>query len=127
MFTTPSAPEVLVAGSVMGEGIDLHTECDVVIHHDLDWNPGIIEQRTGRIERIGSLAERRGTGITVYVPYLAGTHDEKQFRVVRDRQQWFDLVMGSRPEGGLEDSDEEARVPLAQPIVEAMAMNLSVG
>ncbi|MCT2173713.1 helicase-related protein [Dietzia cinnamea] len=127
VFTTPSAPEVLVAGSVMGEGIDLHTECDVVIHHDLDWNPGIIEQRTGRIERIGSLAERRGTGITVYVPYLAGTHDEKQFRVVRDRQQWFDLVMGSRPEGGLEDSDEEARVPLAQPIVEAMAMNLSVG
>ncbi|MCT2140210.1 helicase-related protein [Dietzia cinnamea] len=126
VFTTPSAPEVLVAGSVMGEGIDLHTECDVVIHHDLDWNPGVIEQRTGRIERIGSLAERRGTGITVYVPYLAGTHDEKQFRVVRDRQQWFDLVMGSRPDGGLEDTQEEDRVPLAQPIVEAMALDLSV-
>lgn len=126
VFTTPSAPEVLVAGSVMGEGIDLHTECDVVIHHDLDWNPGVIEQRTGRIERIGSLAERRGTGITVYVPYIAGTHDEKQFRVVRDRQQWFDLVMGSRPDGGLKDTGEENRVPLAQPIMKAMVLDLTV-
>lgn len=126
VFTTPSAPEVLIAGSVMGEGIDLHTECAVAVHHDLDWNPGVIEQRTGRIERIGSLAERRGTGITVYVPYLAGTHDEKQFRVVRDRQQWFDLVMGSRQTADAEAIDEEARVPLAEPIVEAMTLKLSI-
>ena len=88
----------------------MHTECAVAVHHDPDWNPGVIEKRTGRSERIGSLAERRGTGITVYVPYLAGTHDEKQFRFVRDRQQWFDLVMGrDRPQTSMQSAKRLAR------------------
>lgn len=103
----------------------MHTECAVAVHHDPDWNPGVIEKRTGRSERIGSLAERRGTGITVYVPYLAGTYDEKQFRVVRDRQQWFDLVMGSRQTTDVDAIGKEARAPLAEPIVEAIALRLS--
>lgn len=126
VFNTPSAPEVLVASSVMGEGIDLHMNCDTIIHHDLDWNPGVVEQRTGRIERIGSLAERRGTGITVYVPYLAGTHDEKMFRVVDDRRKWFDIVMGRNGGGPPEadDGGEESRQPLPDSIVSAMSMSL---
>lgn len=124
IFNTPSAPEVLVASSVMGEGIDLHMNCDTVIHHDLDWNPGVIEQRTGRIERIGSLAERRGKGINVYVPYLAGTHDEKMFRVVEDRRKWFEVVMG-RDDGESPDSAaEEHRQALPDSILSAMSMSL---
>ncbi|MFC0315804.1 helicase-related protein [Gordonia phosphorivorans] len=83
VFNTPFAPDVLVASSVMGEGIDLHQECRHVIHHDLDWNPSKLEQRTGRLDRIGALAERIGKDIIVYEPYLAGTHDEKMYRVVK--------------------------------------------
>src|SRR5664279_747519 len=51
LFNTPFAPDLLVASSVMGEGIDLHHECRFVIHHDLDWNPSVLEQRTGRQDR----------------------------------------------------------------------------
>ena len=36
----------------------------------------------------------RPQNIEVYEPYLAGTHDEKMFRVVKDRASWFDIVMG---------------------------------
>ncbi len=53
MFNTPFAPDLLVASSVMGEGIDLHLECRHVIHHDLDWNPSVLEQRTGRVKSGG--------------------------------------------------------------------------
>ena len=56
-FNTPFYPEVLVASSVMAEGVDLHLMCRNVIHHDLDWNPSVIEQRTGRLDRIGSKGE----------------------------------------------------------------------
>jgi len=125
LFNTPFAPELLVASSVMGEGIDLHQECRYVIHHDLDWRPSVLEQRTGRLDRIGSLAEREGLPIEVYEPYLADTHDEKMYRVVKDRAQWFDVVMG-RPSGGDEyvTDVEENRMPLHKNIRDALTMDL---
>lgn len=125
LFNTPFSPDLLVASSVMGEGIDLHQECRFVIHHDLDWNPSVLEQRTGRLDRIGAFAEREGKDIEVYEPYLAGTHDEKMFRVVKDRAQWFDIVMG-RPAGSDEYTTdaEEIRVSLHSKIREALAMDL---
>jgi hypothetical protein len=32
--------------------------------------------------------------IHLYKPYVAATQDEKMFRVVRDRERWFQIVMG---------------------------------
>lgn len=127
LFNTPFSPELLVASSVMGEGIDLHQECRFVIHHDLDWNPSILEQRTGRLDRIGALAERVDKHIEVYEPYLAGTHDEKMYRVVKDRAQWFDIVMG-RPSSSdeLATDAEATRLPLHPKIRNALTMNLEV-
>ena len=109
----------------MGEGIDLHQECRFVIHHDLDWNPSVLEQRTGRLDRIGALAEREDKKIEVYEPYLAGTHDEKMFRVVKDRAQWFDIVMGRATGVDEHVTDaEEVRVPLHDKIRQALTMDL---
>ena len=124
LFNTPFAPDILVASSVMGEGIDLHLACRYVIHHDLDWNPSVLEQRTGRLDRIGALAEKDGK-IEVYEPYLAGTHDEKMYKVVKDRAGWFDIVMGRAAGGDEAGTDrEEARVPLAESIARALTMDL---
>ncbi len=124
-FNTPLSPELLVASSVMGEGIDLHQECRFVIHHDLDWNPSVLEQRTGRLDRIGALAEREGKAIEVYEPYLAGTHDEKMFRVVKDRAQWFDVVMGRATGTDEIGTDaEESRLPLHDLVRLALSMDL---
>ena len=123
LFSTPFAPDILAASSVMGEGIDLHLECRYVIHHDLDWNPSVLEQRTGRLDRIGALAEKDGK-IEVYEPYLAGTHDEKMYKVVKDRAGWFDIVMGRAAGGDEVGTDrEEARVPLAESIARALTMD----
>ena len=68
--------------------------CRHVIHHDMSWNPSALEQRTGRIDRLGSRAEKVGKEIQVYLPYVEGCQDEKLFRVVMDRERWFGVVMG---------------------------------
>jgi len=94
-FNTPFYPEVLIASSVAAEGVDLHLNCSHVIHHDLDWNPSALEQRTGRIDRLGAKCERAGRSIRVYLPYVEGCQDEKLFRVVMDRERWFGAVMGA--------------------------------
>lgn len=62
----------------------------------------------------------------MYEPYLAGTHDEKMFRVVKARAGWFDIVMG-RSVGNDENSTdrEESRVALHPSILDAMRMDLT--
>lgn len=126
-FNTPFFPEVLVASSVLAEGVDLHLNCRHVIHHDLSWNPSTLEQRTGRVDRIGSKAETVSKPIGVFFPYIAGTQDEKQYRVVMDRERWFQVLMGENyrtDEAHTEKSME--RVPLPMAAAEALAFDLSV-
>jgi len=111
-FNTPYRPEVLVATSVGQEGIDLHRECRHVIHHDLCWNPATIEQRTGRVDRIGSKVERERLGangddapkLEIAVPYLAATYDERMFEELYRRAQLFEVTLGGdmRVEGRIE-------------------------
>lgn len=126
-FNTPFLPEILVASSVMAEGVDLHRECRHVIHHDLDWNPSTLEQRTGRIERLGSKSLLTSQPVVVCEPYVAGTQDEKQFRVVKDRERWFGVLMGGRVPDDEWSKDRLAeRVPLPGDVLQALTLNLSV-
>ena len=115
-FNTPFFPDVLVASSVLAEGVDLHLHCRHVIHHDLSWNPSDIEQRTGRVDRLGSRAERAKESVDVYLPFVSETQDEKQFRVVMDRERWFQVLMGEeyRPdETDLTGAAERVPLPAA--------------
>ena len=48
---------VLLSSEVGSEGIDLQF-CRVVVNYDLPWNPMRVEQRIGRIDRVGQKAER---------------------------------------------------------------------
>lgn len=126
-FNTPFFPEILVASSVLAEGVDLHLSCRHVIHHDLSWNPSTLEQRTGRVDRIGAIAETVGKPIEVFFPYVGGTQDEKQFRVVMDRERWFQVLMGADYRTD-EPSTEKAaeRIPLPIAAAKALAFDLSV-
>jgi superfamily II DNA/RNA helicase len=126
-FNTPFLPEVLVASSVMAEGVDLHLNCRHIIHHDLDWNPSVIEQRTGRVDRIGAKAEQVGRSIEVCLPFVGGTQDEKMYRVVMDRERWFQVVMGEQFRTD-EFSTEEAalRVPLPEAVTRELTLRLEV-
>jgi ERCC4-related helicase len=126
-FNTPFFPEVLVASSVLAEGVDLHLNCRYLIHHDLSWNPSTLEQRTGRVDRIGAKAEMVKKPIEVFMPYIGGTQDEKQYRVVMDRERWFQVLMGENyrtDESFTEVTAERVSLPIAA--AEALAFKLSV-
>lgn len=126
-FNTPFFPEILISSAVMGEGVDLHKMCRHVIHHDLDWNPSTIEQRTGRVDRLESKAELTGKPVVVNEPYMQGTQDEKQFRVMKDRERWFNVVMGERLELDEASTDRlEARLEFPKEAAQALAINLAV-
>jgi len=117
-FNTPYRPEILVSTQVGAEGIDLHRECRHVIHHDLCWNPATIEQRTGRVDRIGSKVERERLAhqanerptLEIVVPYLAATYDERMFGELHRRAQLFEVTMGGdmRVDGRIDPDDEKA-------------------
>jgi superfamily II DNA/RNA helicase len=126
-FNSPFFPEVLIASAVMAEGVDLHLECRYVIHHDLDWNPSVLEQRTGRLDRLGSKAEASGQPIVVYEPYLEATQDEKQYRVVKDRERWFNIVMGGTLQLDESSTDRLARrVPLPEEVARKLTLQLAI-
>jgi hypothetical protein len=118
-FNTPLLPEILICTSVGQEGIDLHRHCRHVVHYDLAWNPAVLEQRTGRADRIGSktFRERNSSGdasnvfLDIGVPFLAGTYDERMYEELRMRAQTFEVLTGGdfaadRADG--QDDDPEA-------------------
>ena len=43
----------LLATDAAAEGLNLHQHCRVVIHYELPWRPARIEQRVGRVDRLG--------------------------------------------------------------------------
>jgi superfamily II DNA or RNA helicase len=124
-FNSPLFPEVLISSAVLGEGVDLHRFCRHVIHHDLCWNPSTLEQRTGRLDRIRCKAEMTRRPIVVYEPFLAGSADEKMFRVVRDRERWFQIVMGQKLEFDEATSEQlAARVLLPKELARELIFDL---
>jgi superfamily II DNA or RNA helicase len=46
---------VLLATDAAAEGLNLQARCRAVVHFELPWNPARLEQRTGRVDRIGQL------------------------------------------------------------------------
>lgn len=126
-FNSPFFPEVLVASAVMSEGVDLHLSCRHVIHHDLDWNPSTLEQRTGRLDRMGSKAERLERPVEIYEPFLEATQDEKQFLVVKDRERWFNVVLGQQMTLDEWSTDNLAeRLPLPEELARRLTMRLEL-
>ena len=124
-FNSPFFPEVLIASSVMAEGVDLHRFCRYVIHHDLDWNPSTLEQRTGRVDRIGAKVETCGQPIRIYLPFIAETQDEKMYRVVMDRERWFSVVMGEQFKVDARHTESLAnRIPLPANVATQLAFRL---
>jgi hypothetical protein len=128
-FNTPLYPMVLVANEVMQEGLDLHHHCRRVVHHDLAWNPAQLEQRVGRVDRLGSLVQRMrvrtpGTTLDISLPLIANTIDERLERTVRLRERWLEFLLGAPPridEYGLADDPAQ---PLPQAFAEALRVEL---
>ncbi len=101
-------PFVLLVSRVGEEGIDLQKQCRYVVHYDLEWNPARMEQREGRVDRVGW--GRSGEGfIDVRFMLLKGTYEERIFHTVMQRDQWFQILIGSkrRELGEIKEGDED--------------------
>ncbi len=80
--------QVLVCTEAAGEGRNLQF-CNTMINYDLPWNPMRIEQRVGRIHRIGQ--ERP---VTIYNLSAEGTIEEHILRILDSKINMFELVIG---------------------------------
>ena len=56
-FQSDRGPQVLLSTEVGAEGVDLQF-CRLLVNYDLPWNPMKIEQRIGRLDRIGQSASK---------------------------------------------------------------------
>lgn len=94
-FNQPFNPFVLLVSRVGEEGIDLQEQCRYIVHYDLEWNPARMEQREGRVDRVGWGRAREGY-IDVRFLLLKGTYEERIFHAVMQRDQWFQVLIGAK-------------------------------
>jgi SNF2 family DNA or RNA helicase len=95
---------LLICTESGGEGRNLQF-CNTLINFDLPWNPMTIEQRIGRIHRIGQTRD-------VFIFNLAarGTLEEQVLRILDEKINMFELVVGEIGEilGEMEDEQDFA-------------------
>ncbi len=118
------APRVLIAQSMVGrEGLNLHKCCRKVVMLHPEWNPGVVEQQIGRVDRIDSLwnkmaeswqklpecekANKAYPYIEVYYIVFNGTYDQHHFEVLKKRS----IKMNAQLFGALLDNDVLEKIP----------------
>lgn len=57
MFRDDPGCQVMLSSQVGSEGLDFQF-CDTLVNWDLPWNPMVVEQRIGRIDRLGQKSEK---------------------------------------------------------------------
>ena len=97
---------VLLSTGSGGEGRNLQF-ADTIINFDLPWNPMRIEQRIGRVHRIGQEHE-----VFVFNFCQQGTVEEQLLRVLHDKVNMFELVVGEMDAilGTLDDQRDFAEI-----------------
>ncbi|MFQ5484170.1 MAG: helicase-related protein, partial [Desulfobacterales bacterium] len=79
---------ILLTTEIGGEGRNLQF-CNQMINYDLPWNPMKIEQRIGRIHRIGQKQE-----VTIYNLCATGSAEDYILEVLDKKINMFELVIG---------------------------------
>lgn len=80
--------QVLVATEAGGEGINLQF-CSHMINFDLPWNPMRVEQRIGRVHRLGQKQD-----VKIYNLSTNGTIEEHILSLLHEKINMFELVIG---------------------------------
>lgn len=80
---------VLVCTDAASEGLNLQA-AGALINYDLPWNPSKVEQRIGRIDRIGQKLE----WVKIVNLFLADSVDERVYRTLRERCGLFEHFVG---------------------------------
>ncbi len=90
-FTSGDA-RVLLTTDAAGEGLNLHHRCRLVINVELPWNPNRLEQRIGRVDRLGQTR-------TVHAIHLvaADTAEEPMLARLTGRIAQIAATLGDAP------------------------------
>lgn len=88
-FSSPDGPNVLLSSEVGSEGIDLQFS-RILINYDLPWNPMRVEQRIGRIDRIGQKADN----IVIWNLFAKDTIDSRIYEYLYKRLRIFEYALG---------------------------------
>ena len=89
-FASLDGPNILLSSEVAAEGVDLQFS-SLLINYDLPWNPMRIEQRIGRIDRIGQEADK----ILIWNLVYEDTVDDRVYERLLDRLNIFRQALGS--------------------------------
>jgi SNF2 family DNA or RNA helicase len=79
---------VLLASETGGEGRNLQF-ANAIVNYDLPWNPMRIEQRIGRLHRIGQTQD-----VFIFNFCVAGSIEEYILKILHDKINMFELVAG---------------------------------
>lgn len=88
-FKTIDEFKVLISGSIGAEGLDMQF-CDAIVNYNLPWNPMKIEQRIGRVDRIGQHSEK----VHIYNLVIRNTVEEKIYRRLLKKIRIFEESLG---------------------------------
>ncbi len=88
-FARPEGPSVLLSSEVGSEGIDLQF-CRIIVNYDLPWNPMKIEQRIGRVDRLGQKAEK----VLIWNLFYKDTIDGRIHSRLLKRLHVFEYALG---------------------------------
>ncbi|MBM4430286.1 MAG: hypothetical protein FJ026_08080, partial [Chloroflexi bacterium] len=81
--------KILLGTEAASEGLNLQT-CGVLINYDVPWNPMRVEQRIGRIDRIGQVYKR----VWIRHYFYEDTVEARVYRALEDRIGWFEEIVG---------------------------------
>ncbi|MBM7623438.1 DEAD/DEAH box helicase [Sporohalobacter salinus] len=81
--------DVLVSTAAGRQGINLQF-CNVIINYDLPWNPMNLEQRIGRVHRLGQTEE-----VKIYNLCTKDTIEEKIVNLLHEKIDLFESVVGN--------------------------------
>ncbi|MBT0160124.1 DEAD/DEAH box helicase family protein [Candidatus Bathyarchaeota archaeon A05DMB-2] len=100
--------DVLVCSEAASEGLNLQA-ASAVVNVDMPWNPARVEQRIGRVDRIGQSADV----VKVVNVWYPDSYEARMYRVLFERQHIWWIIVG--PASGI----------IAQRLVEAFEGGLS--
>lgn len=82
-FADPAGSQLLLCSEIGGEGRNFQFASRLVLY-DLPGHPDLVEQRIGRLDRIG-----QGSDIEIFVPWLKDTPEEVLYRWYNEGLQSF--------------------------------------
>ena len=87
-FRNNTGPQILISTEAGGEGRNLQF-CHMLVNYDLPWNPMKVEQRIGRIDRIG-----QENVVNIFNLWVKGTIEERVLDVLENRINVFQETVG---------------------------------